>query len=229
MSRWLVGSSRMSSTESSSGPPPGRPPRAPGPARPAWPGRPTAVATSASIQRRHAEPVEHRLGLPALDRRRRAPCPAGSGASWSRSTTRSAPPAPHGARFGCVAPARTRSSVDLPLPFRPTTASRSPLDSVTDTSANSGRPGREAARPEASSRITSEEAMASTDHRSSAHLQLQAESRELLRRPVVAPLEVVDVAQGGGTVGDGRRDDRGEAGPHVGHRNVGALQLPTRP
>jgi hypothetical protein len=51
-------------------------------------------------------------------------------------------------------PASTPSSVDLPQPLRPTIASRSPLDTVTDTSWNSGFPGRLATSPAASTKIT---------------------------------------------------------------------------
>src|SRR3954469_9215714 len=59
---------------------------------------------------------------------------------------------------GCVSPARIRSSVDFPLPFRPTTPKRSPSLMVSDTSANSGRFGRAAPMRSASMRITMAEA-----------------------------------------------------------------------
>ena len=55
---------------------------------------------------------------------------------------------------GSRSPASTCSSVDLPPPLMPTTPRRSPLDTVTDRSVNSGLPGRLAATPEASTRIT---------------------------------------------------------------------------
>ena len=78
----------------------------------------------------------------------------GSGASWSSITTRLPRPRRTTPASGSLRPASWRSSVDLPQPLRPTTAMRSPDATVTETSANRGRPGRLAARPAASRRIT---------------------------------------------------------------------------
>ena len=91
-------------------------------------------------------PIRHRVTSPIV-------APA-SGASWSSITTRRPRPRRTTPASGSTRPASWRSSVDLPEPLSPTTPSRSPDAIVTDTSANSGRPGRLAASPAASRRIT---------------------------------------------------------------------------
>src|SRR5438552_1998622 len=55
---------------------------------------------------------------------------------------------------GVTAPTNTRANVDLPLPLRPTIASRSPVLRVSDTLSNNGRSGRLMLTPWASTRIT---------------------------------------------------------------------------
>jgi len=55
---------------------------------------------------------------------------------------------------GSTRPHSTLSSVDLPVPFSPTSPNRSPVDTVTERSVKSGRPGRLMATPAASTRIT---------------------------------------------------------------------------
>ena len=112
----------------------------------AWP--PDRVATSASSEAAHAEPVEHGLALPA---RRPTAARTVPGGQRGRLVERRRPgrPGPGGPRRPRArrVPASTPSSVDLPQPLRPTTARRSPLDTVTDRSANSGLPGRLTATP----------------------------------------------------------------------------------
>ena len=102
--------------------------------------------------RRHTDPVEHGLGFPAF-----AYSAAHRAGRKRRILIEEHHARPRPRRItpisASVSPARTRSSVVFPLPFKPTTARRSPLDTVTDTSAKSGRPGRLAERPAASTRI----------------------------------------------------------------------------
>ena len=152
MSRWLVGSSRMSRTSSARPADPRRP--GPGPAPPAWPRRPTAW------------PPARRAGRPCPGGRAPPPppsrcpttsatvVPASCGVLVEHHDPGAAAPAHH-ARLGLVdaRPAGAAAST-CPQPLSPTTARRSPEPTVTATSANSGRPGRLAPRPAASSRIT---------------------------------------------------------------------------
>ena len=125
----------------------------PGERRPAWPRRPTAWrwarrgghrgrACRGSRPHPSVRPVTSPIVAPA------------SGASWSSTTMRLPRPRRTTPASGSTRPASWRSSVDLPDPLSPTTASRSPDSIVTETSANSGRPGRLAASPDASRRIT---------------------------------------------------------------------------
>ena len=84
-------------------------------------------------------------------------------------------------------PASWRSSVDLPRPLRPTTASRSPDATVTETPANSGRPGpaggqrrrhRAGSRPQARSRDDRP-----TRHRATGRASLHGRFRARRRAP----------------------------------------------
>ena len=97
-------------------------------------------------------------------------------------------PAPRSARRGRAAPCRprarpsrpgSRSSVDFPVPLSPTTPRRSPSDRVSDTSANSGRPGRLAAtdRRRAGSRPHGRSGSAAHRHRGRTRLSPTEGSR----------------------------------------------------
>ncbi len=120
----------------------GRPPTpAPGPAPPACPARPTAW------RRRHrpARPSRAAPGsrpsptpIPPLP----GPNPRAAPAAGRGTPTRTPRPRRTTPDSGSAAPASTRSSVDFPVPFTPTTPSRSPVDTVSDRDSNSGRSGR---------------------------------------------------------------------------------------
>ena len=81
--------------------------------------------------------------------------PGGSVGCWSRKATLTPRPRRTEPSSGSPAPASTRSRVDLPAPLRPTTPSRSPVDTVTDRSSNSGRSGRRTVARSTSTRIIS--------------------------------------------------------------------------
>ena len=136
MSRWLVGSSRISRTSS-----------------PASPGGPTSTSARARATRLASPPDSvrspRRAGRPCRGGRGSAAAshPLADGVAHRGAGQRrllvehddpGASAAPHdpGSRARPI-PASWRSSVDFPLPLRPTTARRSPDPMVTDTSANS--------------------------------------------------------------------------------------------
>ena len=95
----------------------------------------------------HAQPVEQRGRLPPVADRgghragAAAAAPGRAGRSARRGPDRTAP------SCGTCSPASTRSRVDLPVPLMPTTPSRSPLRTVSDSPRNRSRPGPAGAEP----------------------------------------------------------------------------------
>ena len=111
-------------------------PPVPGPGPPAWPDRRTARTRRASTKGGHARAGRGRPPPPTRPRPRRATVPGGSSGVWSRNPVRTPRPCRTTPASGSSRPARTRSSVDLPVPLMPTTPSRSPVGTVTDRSPN---------------------------------------------------------------------------------------------
>ncbi len=85
---------------------------------------------------RHPEPVECGRRLPPGPDRVRRRCPGAARGVWSRKPVLTPRPWRTIPASGSSRPARTRRSVDLPVPLMPTTPSRSPLWTVTDRSPN---------------------------------------------------------------------------------------------
>jgi hypothetical protein len=166
MSRWLVGSSRISRSPSLDSPTAASA-RARA-VRLAWPPDKlrTSASASAAMPTRSSRASARCFPLSALRAGPLGPgashvsptacrtVPSGRAAAWSSATTRVSRPRRMTPCSGSTMPANIPSSVDLPDPFTPTTASRSPLATVTDRPANRGLPGRLAARSAASTRIT---------------------------------------------------------------------------
>ena len=84
--------------------------------------------------------------------------PFGRTGAWLKTPTRALRPRRTTPPSGSCSPLMMRNSVLLPQPFRPTTPTRSPSLRVIETSAKSGRFGREALSPWASITITTAQA-----------------------------------------------------------------------
>ena len=81
--------------------------------------------------------------------------PAGSLGICGKTPMRAFRPRRTTPASGSSSPDNKRNNVLLPQPLSPTTPRRSPVLTVTETSLNNARPGREARRPSASIRIMS--------------------------------------------------------------------------
>ena len=92
---------------------------------------PSDVATAATS---HATPLSPRP--PSVQPRYSATVPGGSRGSWSSEAMRTPRPKRTVPSSGDAAPVNRRNSVDLPDPLMPTTATRSPLEIVTERSSN---------------------------------------------------------------------------------------------
>ena len=91
--------------------------------------------------------------------------PFGRTGAWLNTPTRALRPRRTTPPSGSCSPLIMRNSVLLPQPFRPTTPTRSPSLRVIETSANSGRFGREALSPWASITITTSQATSTSTPR----------------------------------------------------------------